>query len=49
MVVLNEDHLRRLLREYVDYYNDERIHTSISHAPNGRRVESRPAAGAKVI
>ncbi|MBW2289530.1 MAG: transposase [Deltaproteobacteria bacterium] len=49
VVVLNEDHLRRLLREYVDYYNDERIHTSISDSPSGRDVESRPTDRAKVI
>ena len=49
VVVLNEDHLRRLLREYVDYYNDERVHTSIADAPVGRPVESRPYEHAKVV
>jgi len=49
VVVLNEDHLRRLLREYVDYYNDERVHTSIGDSPVGRPVESRPSKRAKVI
>jgi hypothetical protein len=49
VVVLNEEHLRRLLREYVDYYNIERVHTSISNAPVGRPVESRPSEHAKVI
>ncbi len=49
VVVLNEDHLRRLLREYVDYYNDERVHTSIGDAPDGRPVESRPSEYSKVI
>jgi putative transposase len=49
VVVLNEDHLRRLLREYADYYNDERVHTSIGDAPNGRAVESRPSEHAKVV
>ena len=29
VVVLSEGHLRRLLREYVAYYNTERAHTSI--------------------
>ena len=48
-IVLNEDHLRRLLREYVDYYNDERVHTSIADAPVGRPVESRPPEHAKVV
>jgi transposase InsO family protein len=49
VVVLNEDHLRRLLREYVDYYNDERVHTSIGDAPVGRATESRPSEHAKVV
>jgi len=49
VVVLNEDHIRRLLREYVDYYNDERVHTSLQDAPVGRPVESRPSDHAKVV
>jgi putative transposase len=49
VVVLNEDHLRRLLREYVDYYNAERVHTSISDAPVSRPVESRPSEHATVV
>jgi transposase InsO family protein len=49
VVVLNEDHLRRLLREYVDYYNAERVHTSISDTPVGRPVESQPSKRAKVV
>jgi len=49
VVFLNEDHLRRLLREYVDYYNNERVHTSIADAPGGRPVESRPPSGARVL
>jgi putative transposase len=49
VVVLNEDHLRRLLREYVGYYNAERVHTSIRDSPVGRPVESRPSEHAKVV
>ena len=49
VVVLNEDHLRRLLREYVDYYNAERVHTSIADAPVGRPVDSRPSVSAKIV
>ncbi len=40
---------RGILREYVDYYNSERVHTSISDAPIGRAVESQPSEHAKVI
>ena len=49
VVVLNENHLRRLLREYAGYYNDEPVHTSIGDAPNERAVESRPTEHAKVV
>lgn len=49
VVVIGEDHLRRLLREYVEYYNSERVHTSIGDAPEGRAVQERPAEQAKVI
>jgi hypothetical protein len=49
VVVMNEDHLRRLLREYTEYYNNERVHTSIGDAPNGRAMESRPSGRAKII
>ena len=49
VIVLNEDHLRRLLREYVDYYNAERVHTSIEDSPVGRPVEPQPSPGAKII
>ena len=49
VVVLNEEHLRRLLREYVDYYNAERVHTSLRDAPVSRPVEDRHSPGASVV
>ncbi len=49
VVVFNEDHLRGVLREYVNYYNAERVHTSIGDAPNGRPVEVRASSCSKVI
>jgi hypothetical protein len=49
VVVLDEDHSRRLLREHVDYYNRERVHTSIGDAPEGWDVEEPPSVRAKVI
>ena len=49
VVVMTEDHLRRLLPEYTEYYNNERVHTSIGDAPNGRAMESRPSGRAKII
>ena len=49
VIVLNEDHLRRLLRDYVRYYNTDRVHTSIKDAPEGRAVDARPSPDAKVV
>jgi putative transposase len=49
VVVLGEDHLRRLLREYVGYYNAERVHTSIGDSPEGRAVQERPSDQAQVV
>jgi putative transposase len=49
VVVLGEDHLRRLLREYVGYYTGDRVHTSIGDAPAGRLLEAKPSDSAKVV
>ena len=50
IIPLNERHLRRLLREYVSYYNDDRIHDALNKdAPHGRRVEQRPSPAASII
>ena len=52
VIVLNEQHLHRLLRdylrEYVAYYNDERVHTRLRDAPKRRPVEMRPSSNARV-
>jgi transposase InsO family protein len=49
VVVLHEAHLRRLLREYIAYYNAERVHSSIWDAPEGRAIHGQPSKRAKVI
>jgi transposase InsO family protein len=49
LIVFNEDHLRRLLCDYVSYYNSERVHTVIRDAPEGRAIEARPSPDAKVV
>ena len=48
VIVFNEDHLRRLLREYVTDYNAERVHTVIRDAPEAHAIEERPSPGANV-
>lgn len=49
VVVLGEEHLKRLLGEYIDYYNAERVHTSIGDAPAGRACEPKPSRLSKVV
>jgi putative transposase len=48
VIVANENHLRRLLRGYLDY--QDRCHLSLAKdAPKPRPVEPRPSATAKVV
>ena len=49
VVVLDEEHLRRLLQEYVEYYHTERVHTSLGDAPVGRATDAGPSERARVI
>jgi transposase InsO family protein len=49
VIVVNEDHLRRLLHDYVAYYNAERVHTVLGDSPKGRPIEARPSTDAKVV
>ncbi len=49
VIVLNKDHLRHLLREYVDYYNADRVHTELQDSPVGRPTEHRPTPESQVV
>ena len=49
VIVLNEEHLRRLIRDYVRYYNADRVHTSIQDSPKGRAAELRPSSDARIV
>src|SRR5271169_4127014 len=49
VIVLSERHLHRRLREYVAYYNAERVHTRLRDAPHGRPVEPRPSPSATIV
>jgi len=49
VIVVNEQHLHRLLREYVDYYNEDRVHTRLRDSPIGRPTEPRPSPKARVV
>jgi putative transposase len=49
VVVFSEDHLRRLMKEYIDYYNKDRCHLSLNRdSPMGRKVDSKHSKNAKV-
>jgi transposase InsO family protein len=50
VIALNEQHLRRLIREYVSYYHHDRIHDSLEKdTPHRRSVERRPSLNSVVI
>jgi len=50
VIALNEEHLRRLLRDYIRYHEEDRIHDALNKdTPNRRPVEPKPAANATVI
>ena len=50
VIALNEEHLRRILGEYVRYHHQDRLHDSLEKdAPNRRIVEQRPGGDAKVV
>jgi putative transposase len=50
LIALNESHLRRLLRAYVNYHPEDRIHDSLQKdSPNQRAIERKPSSSAAVI
>jgi len=50
VVILNERHLRRLLRDYVDYYARDRCHLALDKdAPEMRPVQPRPSVRARLV
>jgi Integrase core domain. len=50
VVILNQAQLRRLLRDYVTYYNTDRCHLALEKdSPDKRPATSRPSPNARVI
>ena len=51
VIVLNERHLQRLMREYIRYYHEDRTHLALAKAtPADRAAEkSAPEAGRKIV
>jgi transposase InsO family protein len=50
IIPLNEKHLRRLVRDYVAYYQEDRIHDALDKdTPHGQAIEMKPSPEATVI
>ncbi len=50
IIALNEAHLRRLIRDYVTYHQEDRIHDALDKdTPNRRAIEPRPSAAHQVV
>jgi transposase InsO family protein len=50
VIVLNERHLKRLMREYIDYYHDDRTRLGLGkETPAGRSSTKSTPVNAKVI
>lgn len=50
LIVLNEQHLLRVLHEYTAHYNANRSHRSLAFdSPDGREVTPRPPGAATVV
>jgi hypothetical protein len=50
VIVLNERHCKRLMKEYVRFYHHDRTHLGLDkETPAGRRPGTGKAAGVKVI
>jgi putative transposase len=50
VIALNEGHLHRLLREYIAYHHEDRIHHALAKdTPNQRPIENRPSPTATVV
>jgi transposase InsO family protein len=50
VIPLNEEHLRRLVRDYVSYFHEDRIHDGLGKdTPNRRPVQKQPCPEATVL
>jgi len=50
VIALNEEHLRRLVRDYISYFHEDRIHDSLGKdTPKRRPVEMQPCSKAILL
>ncbi|MES0492172.1 MAG: transposase, partial [Leptospirales bacterium] len=47
VIVKNESHCRKLMKEYVEFYNKHRMHSGLMESPKGNTIQTRPI-GAKL-
>lgn len=50
VIIFNEEHLRSLMKQYVEYYNNDRCHLSVGRdSPKGRKVLNKDSESGKII
>jgi putative transposase len=50
LIIWNERHLSRVLREYFDYYNQDRTHLGLEKdTPTGRPISNRASPSSKLV
>jgi integrase-like protein len=50
VIVLSESHVRRLVRAYLQYYHEDRVHDALNkETPAGRVLEPRQTDAARVV
>lgn len=50
VIVVNQRHLKRLMNDYIRYYQDDRTHLALAKGtPAGRKVASKSDVGGTVI
>ena len=50
VIIFDDNHLRRLMKEYLAYYHEDRTHLGLDgQTPGGREGTPRPSPGAKII
>ena len=50
LIVLNERHLKRLIRDYIRYFHEDRTHLGLAkETPAGRVKETNPRADCRVV
>lgn len=50
VIPLNEAHLRRLVREYISYFHEDRIHDGLGKdTPNRRPIQTEPCRQSRML